>query len=396
MRILTLALGVPFPPLGGGLTRTFHLLRALAPRHDLVLAAFEYGGRHDDPPFPVEVRTAPWQWSPDYQAMIGPDASAAHRAVEKLTYHTDDPWFVSVSNPEAMEDLLRELPSRRFDVVILEGTPLARFLTILPPEVPRVLDLLDVHSIITRREKDATGGDDAAARREADRTLRFERAAARRCNRCLAVSREEAEAARELFAVEHVDIVPNGVDTSFFTPSVASPEEGSLLFTGRMNYAPNADAVCYFANEILPLVRREIPHAHLHVVGTDPQECVRRRASEAVTVHGRVADVRPYHERAAVVVVPIRQGGGTRLKVLEAAAAGKAIVSTSLGIEGLTISQGRELIVADSPPDFASAVVLLLRNPALRADLGARARAVACRYDWSSIGKECERILESL
>ena len=395
MRILTLALGIPFPPLGGGLTRTFHLLRALAPRHDLVLAAFTYGGQHDAPPFRVDVKTAPWQWSQDYQEMIGVDVAAAQRAVVKLTYESNDPWFVSVSNPTAMEEVLREVLRTHVDVVLLEGTPLARLLPMLPPETPRVLDLLDVHSVIARREADAARVGDTAARREADRTLRFERAAAQSCDRCLAVSSEDAAAARDLLGLDRVDVVPNGVDTSFFTPSLR-PDDGSLLFTGRMNYGPNVDAVCYFVDEILPLVRREMPDTRLHVVGTDPPENVRSLASEAVTVHGRVPDVRPYHERAAVIVVPIRQGGGTRLKVLEAAAAGKAIVSTSPGVEGLPFGHGREVLVADSPSDFASAVVALLRDAGLRAELGTRARAVACAYDWSAIGKKCEGILEEL
>jgi polysaccharide biosynthesis protein PslH len=303
---------------------------------------------------------------------------------------------VSVSNPAPMEDVLRDVFSTPVDVVLLEGTPLARFLPMLRPEIPRVLDLLDVHSAITRHEEEAAGGSDAAARREAERTLRFERAAAHGCDLTLAVSSEQAAAARDLLGLDRVEVVPNGVDTSFFTPSAALPDDGSLLFTGRMNYGPNADAVCYFASEILPLVRREIPHARLHVVGTDPPAQVRSLSSEAVMVHGRVSDVRMYQESAAVVVVPIRHGGGTRLKILEAAAAGKAIVSTPLGVEGLAFRPGRDLIVADSPSDFASAVIALVRDGGRRAALGTRARAVACDYDWSAIGKRFAHLLEGV
>jgi polysaccharide biosynthesis protein PslH len=396
VRILTLALGVPFPAFGGGLTRTFHLLRALAPRHDLVLAAFTYGEQHEPPPFPVAVKTAPWQWSRDYEDMIGADAGASRQAVEKLSYESEDPWFISASDPRGMEDVLRQVLDTHVDLVLFEGTPLARFLPMMPPEIPRVLDLLDVHSAIARRAADAAPGDGAHARREAERTLMFERAAAGGCDLCLAVSPEEAASARELLAVERVEVVPNGVDTSFFTPSAAPEQDAAMLFTGRMNYDPNADAVRDFVEEILPLVRRDIPQARLHVVGTDPPARVTSLASEAVTVHGRVADVRPYLEAAAVVVVPVRHGGGTRLKVLEAAAAGKSIVSTRLGVEGLAFRHGSDLLVADSPADFAAAVVALLRDAGRRAELGTRARAVASQYDWTAIGEGFERILQGL
>ena len=396
MRILTLALGVPFPAFGGGLTRTFHLLRPLAPRHELVLAAFTYGEQHGEPPFPIEVRTAAWTWSRDYEDMIGLDAAAARRAFEKLSFQSDDPWFVSASDPVPMEDVLRDVLDTPVDVVLLEGTPLARFLPILPPEIPRVLDLLDVHSVITHRAAAAASADAALAVREAERTLRFERAAAQGCDRCLAVSAEEATAARDLLALDRVDVVPNGVDTSFFRPSSIRPEDGALLFTGRMNYGPNVDAVCYFVEEILPLVRHEVPHARFHVVGTDPPARVASLASDAVTVHGRVNDVRPYHQAAAVVVVPVRHGGGTRLKVLEAAAAGKPIVGTPLGVEGLAFRHGEDLLVAESPADFASKVIALLRDERLRVELGSRARVVACQYDWVAIGEGFERILEEV
>ncbi|MQA31812.1 MAG: glycosyltransferase, partial [Luteitalea sp.] len=253
MRILTMALGVPFPPLGGGLTRTFHLLRSLAAHHELVLAAFTYGERHADPPFPVQVKMVPWRWSQDYQEMIGDDAVAARRAFEKLAYESDDPWFVSAADPTLMEEALRAALRTPVDLVLLEGTPLARFRHVLPRGIPRVLDLLDVQSLIARRAAQAGGANGADGRqREAQRTLAFERAAAQSCDLCLAVSDAEASAARELLGIDQMYVVPNGVDTSFFTPSAAEPASASLLFTGRMSYEPNADAVSHFTEDILP------------------------------------------------------------------------------------------------------------------------------------------------
>jgi sugar transferase (PEP-CTERM/EpsH1 system associated) len=411
MRILTLALGIPFPPIGGGLTRTFHLLKSLAFHHEVVLVAFEYGEHHDNPPYPLQLETVPWQWSDAYRDMTGAEADVAHRAYQRLTFEDDEPWFASVFDPGAMEATIAEVLKQPVDIVLIEGTPLARFLPVLPRDVPCVLDLFDVHSVMTARALDrASPGDRAAAAREAERTLLFERRAAQRCAACLAVSEQDAAAARTMLGARRVHVVPNGVDTCYFSPSAgdvpagagthaqpfSATEPGAVVFTGRMSYEPNVDAACYFAEDVLPLVRSQVPHARFHIVGASPLPRVAALASDAVVVHGRVDDVRPYLWRSEVAVVPVRVGGGTRLKVLEAAAAGKATVSTSLGVEGLPFRPGHDLLVADSTDSFADAVVTLLNDASLRAMHGERARSVALRYDWSAIGESFRAVLERL
>jgi polysaccharide biosynthesis protein PslH len=343
------------------------------------------------------VTPVPWQWSERYQAMAGADSVEAARATQWLTWQTDEPWFSSMFAAGPMETALERALMARPDLVLLEGTPVARFLPSLPHGIPRVLDLFDVHSVLASRAVDAAGaGDRAAVQREAERTLAFERAAVRACDACLAVSPQEAEAARRLLRASTVHVVPNGVDTSFFRPSVENGEPDSIVFTGRMSYRPNADAVCYFARQILPRITREVPAARLHVVGAAPPSDVSGLASASVVVHGQVDDVRPFLARAAVAVVPILTGGGTRLKVLEAAASGKAIVSTALGIEGLTFENGRDVVVADDPAAFAQAVIALLRDPDRRAALGAAARQTATGYDWHPIGVSFRHILEEI
>ncbi len=397
MRILTLALGVPFPPIGGGLTRTFHLLKALAAVHDVTLAAFTYGEAHEAPPYPVRLETVPWEWSRAYREMTGEDVEAARRAYERLTYEDPNPWFASVMDPVAMEETLARLIAVPPDLVLLEGTPLARFIPSLPADLPCVLDLFDVHSVMASRALDgASSADRPAASREAERTLAFERRAVRRCAACLAVSEEDAAAARVLLGAETVHVVPNGVDTSYFAPSPGPAERGALLFTGRMSYAPNADAALYFARDVLPLVQRECPDVRFHIVGAAPPAQVTALGSASVIVHGRVDDVRPHFRSAEVVVVPVRAGGGTRLKLLEAAASAKAIVTTPLGAEGLAFEDGHDLLVADSAPAFAATVVTLLRDPTRREALGASARAAVGPYDWTAVGENFRSRLSSL
>ncbi len=387
MRILALALGIPFPPHGGGLARTFHLLKALAAHHEVELLGFTYGEEPGAAPCPVRVTRVPWVWSEQYEQMRSTNEAVAHAAAERLTYQVDDPWFVSSLDPALMTDAVRTALHARPDLVLFEGTPLAQFAQHVPPDLPRVLDLFDIHSMMARRALDGAPIEaQAALAREAARTLAFEQRAVREASACLVVSTDDAVAARELLGAQRVHVVPNGVDTTYFTPSADRTEPGCILFTGRMSYEPNADAVCHFSRDILPLVRQELPHARLHVVGVAPPPHIMALQSESVVVHGRVDDVRPFQRQAEVVVVPIRAGGGTRLKVLEAAASGKAIVSTHLGIEGLPFQPDRDVLVTDDASGFAAAVVTLLRDAARRRELGNRAREVALSYDWSAIG----------
>jgi glycosyltransferase involved in cell wall biosynthesis len=166
-----------------------------------------------------------------------------------------------------------------------------------------------------------------------------------------------------------------------------------LVFTGKMDFRPNVDAVVWFCREVLPLVQRDFPSVHFFIVGQSPSRRVISLArNPAVTVTGYVEDVRPYISGALVYVLPLRMGGGTRLKLLEAMAMEKAIVSTSLGCEGFDVTHGRELLVADDAEGFAHLVVELLKDARRRERLGKEARRFAERYDWRNIVPKMERV----
>jgi len=230
---------------------------------------------------------------------------------------------------------------------------------------------------------------------------RYERGVMRAHDAVAAVSQTDARALQLLAPGLAVHVVPNGVDTDEFAPALAGVlgqvagaalAAADLVFTGKMDYRPNVDAVLWFADEILPRVRAEVPAARFVVVGQQPHARLAPLAArEGVLLTGRVADVKPYIAAAAVYVAPLRMGGGTRLKVLQAMSLAKPIVSTTLGCDGLSIRHGREALLADTPGDFAAAVVRLLREPALGRTLGAQARALAvAQYDWRSIGPRME------
>ncbi len=206
-------------------------------------------------------------------------------------------------------------------------------------------------------------------------------------DRLLTVSDRDREMFLALAPRARIAVVPNGVDLDGFAPSSSPRTRRSLLFVGMMNYHPNDDGVRYFLASTFPAIRAGEPDVHLTIVGGEPSGAVRAAASPHVTVTGLVPDVRPYLAAAEVLIVPLRAGGGTRLKLLEAMAAGIPAVSTSIGCEGLGAVHGQHLLIADTPEQFAHAVVRLLREPDTRRGIADRARRfVLDRYGWERVG----------
>ena len=191
--------------------------------------------------------------------------------------------------------------------------------------------------------------------------------------------------------------VPTGVDIGYFKPNGAREDPVRLVFTGSMDWHPNEDAIRHFIADILPAIRREIPQVSLTVVGRNPSSGLRQEADAAgVHVTGTVEDVRPYIDAAAVYVVPLRIGGGTRLKIFEALSMGKAVVSTTIGVEGLPLAAGEHYLRADDPTAFASAVVALLRDPARRHALGQAGQCLTReRYAWPQVAREFDACCEA-
>jgi glycosyltransferase involved in cell wall biosynthesis len=217
----------------------------------------------------------------------------------------------------------------------------------------------------------------------------------------VAVSREDREQMERDYHVKNVYDVPTGVDTAFFRPGgTGKRQKHNLVFTGSMDWLPNEDAIRYFTEQIMPRIKQSVPDVTLTVVGRDPYpgllELSKRDPSVIVT--GRVEDVRPYMDEAAVYIVPLRIGGGTRLKIYEGMAMEKAIVSTSIGAEGLPVTNGEEIVLADTPETFADAVIKLLKDEQLATHIGQRAAArVRREFGWNTVAESfaaiCERAL---
>ena len=221
-----------------------------------------------------------------------------------------------------------------------------------------------------------------------------ERAYAHKADFVITVSEQNREYFSHFVHPERVSTIATGVDIEAFRPSDA-PLSNSMVFTGSMDWMPNQDGILYFASEILPHICLEVPDAGLWIVGRYPSRVIQDLASHRVHVTGRVEDIRPYLQKSPVYIVPLRHGSGTRIKIFEAMAMGKAVVSTTLGAEGLPVTHGKNILIADHPDEFASAVVRVLRDRELAAGLGRAARAlVEQQFTWKNAAAQFETILE--
>jgi len=396
MRILWVKPGGLWPLNTGGRLRSFHTLAELSRRHRVVLLTTH--GADDDPRelaarLPDCERVASFPHRAPKRSSLGLAAALAGSWLSDLPV---DLWKWRV--PRLRAESLRLMDGGQADVCV------ADFLTAVPNvrlggKVPVVLFEHNVEHVIWTRlaAVEPRPWRRWVLRREARKMRRFEARACAQASLTVAVSEPD----RELLAAEargaRVRAVPTGVDTSYFVPN-GQPDAPSLVFTGSMDWYPNEDAIVHFVEHVLPRIRQDVPAATLTVVGRKPTARLRAATEgEPVDVTGGVEDIRPYVSRAAVYVVPLRVGGGTRLKICEALAMGKAVVSTTVGAEGLPLVPGEHFIRADDPADFARAVVALLRDPQWRRALGAAGRRLMEeRHSWPQVAREFEERCEEV
>jgi glycosyltransferase involved in cell wall biosynthesis len=226
-------------------------------------------------------------------------------------------------------------------------------------------------------------------------TRREEQRSAARVELLLATSSRDRAMFEEELGVRNVAVVPNGIDLEEFSPATSTPQPATIVFTGLMSYFPNQQAIRWFLDTVFPSICQRLPAARLIVVGAAPPAWLTRRAGDHIEVTGRVADVRPYLARASVVVAPLRIAGGTRVKILEAQAMGRPVVSTAVGAEGLELQHGQSILLADDAPAFAASVIDLLTNPRLAAQIASGGRQhVVEHFNWDNIGNTLRCVVE--
>lgn len=400
MQILWVKVGGLWPLNMGGRLRSFHILSELCRRHPVTLVTTH--GPGDDP----EGLAAQLPWC---EKVVSIPYAIPKRGTARFATALFRSWF----SPLPVDLWKCHIPALRHEVerLMAAGSAdlcVADFLVAMPNvplgrRVPVVLFAHNVEHTIWQRltQVESRPWRRAVLEVEWRKIRRYERRACARASLTIAVSDIDRARLATNAPGARVHAIPTGVDASFFAPNGRPTRPLALVFSGSMDWYPNEDAILNFVGAILPCIRREVPKASLTVVGRNPSRRLRAAAVAAgVRITGTVEDVRPYVAEAAVYVLPLRVGGGTRLKLFEALAMEKAVVSTTVGAEGLPLVPGEHFIQADEPADFASAVVALLRDPARRRALGsAGRRLVEERYSWAKVGREfeaqCEEAIKS-
>lgn len=386
MRFLMITNTLPYPPIAGHPIRNINLLKRIAQEHQVwLLVMVNENETHADlgplADFCEEVVLVPTD-----------DPGALARPFQALRFLLQGTPELRLYETDQMIHAMQKLVERvDFDVIQFEDSYMAHYQEYLPEQWhgKKTLTFIDI------------------AYRQYDRIYRIEEKLLRKlrlwlysrmmrtwepdyaANFDLNISMSELDR-EELLSKNpnlHIATVPNGVDTRAFQP-LPMPADGSsnVIYVGNMSYRPNVDAVKWFCNHILPLIRQEIPNAEMWIVGNNPLPEVLDLTNEFIHVTGRVEDVRPYYEKSSVCIIPLRAGGGTRLKILESMALGRPVVSTSIGYEGIAAQDGENILVADDPETFARQSIRLLQDEQIRQKIVTKARDfVVANYDWDAI-----------
>ncbi len=398
MKILWLKTELLHPVDKGGKIRTYNMLRELKREHEVTYLTLDDGAASEDArerasEYCDELVCVPYRANAKFSAGFYFDLAA--NLVSPLPYA-----IKKYESAEMRREIAERTRAGNFDAVVCDFLTPCVNLPQLDATCATVLFQHNVEAMIWKRhyEVQANIVKKAYLYDQWRKTRAFEQAECRRFERIVAVSREDAETMRSEYGIERVADVATGVDIEFFRPrGNVERAAHNLVFTGSMDWLPNEDAIRYFTSEIMPLIKRDVPDATLTVVGRNPYPGLVELAARdpSIVVTGRVEDVRPDMERAAVYVVPLRIGGGTRLKIYEALAMEKPVVSTTIGAEGLPLTDGVELLLADTPEDFAARVVRLLKDETQARELGRRAaQTVRERFSWRGVADEFAHLCE--
>jgi glycosyltransferase involved in cell wall biosynthesis len=394
LRILWVKGGKLLPVDTGGKIRSYNILRQLARTHSVTFLSY-YGGQKDEA-YEAEIRRE--MPGAETISTAARDGTAFSQSVEYIRLILQSaPFAVSKFTDLRVRRLVTSwVGERKFDVAVCDF--LSASLNF--PDNLFTPTVLFQHNVETSLWQRLAATEPNPIRRvayglEARKMARYEPAALRKFHHVIAVSENDRQQMLAMCPSCPISVVPTGVDTTkYVVAPPASADPPQIVFLGSMDWEPNIDAVIYFCREIFPRVRAAVPNAKFQIVGRNPHPPVRQLASDYVEVTGTVPSVVGYLRDATVVVVPLRIGGGTRLKIFEAMAMGKAVVSTSIGAEGLGIKDGQDLILADEAPSFAEATIRILRDGAFRRQYEQAAAKLAARYDWSNIVEQFAAVLD--
>lgn len=397
MRILFLTPDLPSPPTWGGARRMHGLMAGLARSHSVSVLSFVMPGKDH-----AAALAETGRYCEEVVTVANDcfDTAGPRKRLLQLKSTLLSPYSFrrAVGYRPALQAALDALVSRqRYDVINVEFSYLGYYR--FPRSTKLVLDEHNIEYDILRRTYEVETRAERKLFNYIDylKLRREERAIWRKFDGCVVTSARDEELLLRDCPATQTAVVPNAVDTAFFRPALTAPDPGTIVFFGVIDYWPNTDGLLFFLDEVLPRLRRSHPQAKIVIVGASPPEVITSRAGADVTVTGFVDDVRPYLERASAIIAPLRIGGGTRLKILEAMATARPVISTTVGAEGIDVTDGEDILLADDPEAFAAQVGRVLDDSALARRLGENARClVEQRYDWQASVTRLERFYHEL
>lgn len=383
MKILSIMPYSPVPPDFGGALREYYLLKSLASEHDVTVLTY---GNHEQC---LTLRNEFGELDHVYM-LPEPWQRKYRRTAQLYSLCTNRSYFHLNNCSQQMQNTVYMLlATQNFDAVHCEFSVMGNL-----DFGEDILKILDTHNVEYKNFHRMWKKTDSTFRkwfyrREYEKVYKEEIQTLKNQNIIFSTSDNDREIIRKDVPDVPNYVVPNGVDTSYFTPSQTTEKEPySMVFTGMMAYTPNYDGMLWFLDEIFPQIKEEKPSAKIYIVGKRPPAELKNRASDSVIVTGFVDDVRPYVWRSSVFVVPLRMGSGTRLKVVEALSMKKPVVSTSIGCEGIEVENGKSILINDAPKAFARSVIQLLEDRHLRRHLIDHGyELVHEKYDWSVVGE---------
>ena len=383
MKILFISPWLPWPPFGGALIRTFETLSYLSRENRITLLVplrYPEEAEHVSTLNRFCEKVITTALSDETQPVLRRLAIGLLRSRSLIqSMHYDR---------RLAREVQRLTSQEIYDIIHVEFSFMSPYMAFVSPRsrAKKVLWMHNIESLRFARElKFARGARRLALMNDYIIFKSWERKALHQFDGIIAVSASEREWITQHAPSASVELVPNGVDTKFFSVANQSPTKRSIVFTALMNYPPNIDAAVWFCHEILPIIHSKHPKMSFKLVGDKPGSAILAlEKRKGVYVTGRVPDIRPYLADSLALVVPLRSGGGTRLKILEAMAMGRPVVSTSQGAEGLEVTDGVDILLADTPEEFAKHIFALVADPQLGRRLGIAGRKlVETRYDWS-------------
>ncbi|RMH74352.1 MAG: glycosyltransferase [Gemmatimonadetes bacterium] len=387
MNILQITAWLPYPPEGGGKLEVFNSIKFLSSRHSITLVSFIREGEEQYlrtlESYCESVHVIPHSFNYDIFKMF-------------VNLFSNTPYTIERYNVPEMAELIKTLVrDHAYDLVRIDHLHMAQYRPFCG-ELPVVLRCHNIENHIMKRFYQHTTNPFVKfyAYLQWKKLHQYEIDSCSLFNRCLMISPVDEQFLHAVIEDVETALVTAGVDDGYFHPNGNVPvNPRQLVFTGDMIWRPNDDGVLWFIDHILPLIQAHIPDVTFYVVGRNPSDRLLTRQDEHIIITGRVEDVRPYVHQSSIFVVPLRIGGGMRLKILEAMAMKKAVVSTSIGAEGIHVKSGENILLADTPDAFAEAIITLLEEPELRCNIAQNGyKLIQEQYTWERIAERLEQV----